>query len=88
MRRIQRQLTAIERRRRWKTGLRAGGVSVVSVGIILLPRFRHLGFAKRDLSGFSAIADTGEFTAWALGCIVAGSLVFIASFFIPGNVQD
>jgi hypothetical protein len=87
MRRIQQQLTAIERRRRWKIWLRVGGVTVVSVGLMLLP-VPHLGFAKRDLSGFSAIADAGEFTAWALGFIVTGSLAFVASFFIRGDVQE
>jgi hypothetical protein len=87
MRRIQRQLTAIDRRRRWKTALRVGGVALFSIGVVFLP-VPHLGFAKRDLSGFSAIADSGEFTAWALCCIVTGSLVFVASCFIQGDVQD
>jgi hypothetical protein len=87
MRRIQRQLTAIERRRRWKIGLRVAGVALISVGVMLLP-FPHFGFAKRDLSRFSAIADAGEFTAWALGFIVTGGLAFVGSFLIRGDVQD
>ena len=58
-----------------------------SVGLLLLPA-PHFGLTKRDLSGFSAIADSGEFTAWAIGCIVTGTLVFVASFFIEGDVQE
>lgn len=84
MRDIQRQLTAIERRRRWKVCLRVVGVMLLAVGVALLP-FPHLGFAKRDLSGFSAIADTGEFVAWALVCIAGGSLAFVASFAVGGD---
>jgi L-asparagine transporter-like permease len=87
MRGIQRQLTAIQRRRRWKICLRVAGIMLVAVGVVLLP-FPHLGFAKRDLSGFSAIADTGEFAASALVCIVTGSLIVVASFLIRGDMQE
>ena len=60
---------------------------LLSVGVTLSP-FPHLGFAKRDLSGFSAIADSGEYVAWGFGCLVIGSVAFVASFLIRGDVQE
>jgi hypothetical protein len=86
---LHQRLTEIQRRSRWKTGLRVGGVALASVGALLLPRARHvIEFTKRDLSAFNAIADAGEFVGWGLACIAGGTLAVVVSFLIRGDVHD
>ena len=86
---LDRQLTAIEHRRRWKTGLRVVGLALAGVGVVLLPKARHgIEFTKRDLSAFYAIVDAGEFVGWGFACIAAGTLAFVVSFLIRVDVQD
>lgn len=84
---LQRQLSAIERRARWKTALRVGGVILVGVGVIFLPA-THQVFSERGLSVFSDVADTGALAGWGVACIAAGVLAVVVSVLIPGDVQD
>jgi hypothetical protein len=81
-------LDAIDRRRRWKLGMQGGGILFIVLGVVLLPIPRQVGFLKRDLSFFSAIADSGMFVSWGFWCILVGLLALVASSLIRADITD
>ena len=86
MTRVQRALTAIERRRKLKLALRVGGVLVGGLGVLLLPGNIHV-LTRSGVSAFKTIVDLGAFAWWGLACIAAGLLAAGASFLIRDDVR-
>ena len=85
MRRYQRQLNIIERRRRLKSALQLGGILIAVIGFVLLPVFQP---HPEKATAFTVIRNLGPFTTWGLTLLIGGVLVIALSFLIRGDADE